>query len=84
MTMAENPRTTAARDHDDSAIIDAAVAEGSGGTVGTAGGGLAQDIATQDELARAVDDPEAHTRATKSDDIANNQARASDRGPNRQ
>jgi len=75
----ENPRTTDARDHDDSAIIDDAVDQGSGGTVGRSGGALGQDIGTEDELTRAVDDPEAHTRATKQNDIDAGVARPADR-----
>jgi hypothetical protein len=70
----ENPRTTSARDHDDSDLIDAM--EDAPGTVGRSGGKLAQDVGTADELARATD-PDAHTRATKEDDIDNNVARRS-------
>ena len=83
--MAENPRTTSARDNDDSAIIDAAVDEAETGAVaGSAGGRLQTDIGAQADLTRGVDDPEAMTRPEKQDDIANNQAYDSDRGPNRQ
>jgi len=83
--MAENPRTTAARDHDDSAIIDAAVDESESGAVaGSAGGRLQTDLGTQNDLTRAVDDADAMTRPEKADDIANNQAYNADRGPNRQ
>lgn len=82
--MEENPRTTDARAHDDSAIIDAAIAEGTAGTPGGSGSNLAEDIGTQNDLARAIEDPEAMTRPKKGDDIANDQARPSDRGPNRQ
>ena len=79
----ENPRTTSARDHDDSPMIDAAgEAGGGGGVVGRTGGHLATDIGTQDELTQAVADPEAHTRATKQDDIDNNVAQPSDRRGN--
>jgi len=67
--MAENNRTESARAHDDSAIIDRAVEQGSGGTVGRMGGALGRDVGTQDEMKRAVDDPESRTRATKQDDI---------------
>lgn len=80
----ENPRTTSARDHDDHAIIDAAIEEGSGGVAGEAGGRLQRDVATQNELVRGTTDPEALTQPTKQDDIDNNQAYDSDRGPNRQ
>ena len=67
--MAENPRTASARDHDDSAIIDQA--SDAPDKVGRAGGGLARDVGTRDEIKRAVADPEASTRATKQDDIDN-------------
>lgn len=81
----EDPRTTTARDNDDSAIIDAAVDNSEpGATVGRSGGNLARDVATQDERTRAVDDPDAHTRVTKQDDIDNGVARPADRGANRQ
>lgn len=72
----ENPRTTSARDHDDSAIIDAAEAAPS--TVGRAGG-IATDVGTRDELARAVDDPESHERVTKSVEMDNGQVRNGER-----
>ena len=52
--MAEHPRTTSARDHDDHEMIDAATAEGTSGTVGHAGGKLATDIGTQDDIDQAV------------------------------
>lgn len=80
----ENPRTTSARDHDDSAIIDAAIEEGSAGVAGEAGGRLQRDVATENELIRGTDDPEALTRARKQTDIDNNQAYNADRGPTRQ
>ena len=82
--MADNNRTETARDHDDSNIIDRAVDQGDGGTVGRAGGALARDVGTQDELKRGVDDPDGHTRATKQDDIDAGVAYPSDSGPNRQ
>ena len=67
----ENPRTTSARDHDDHVMIDAAVAEADTGIVGgSAGGHLADDVGSQDDLTRAVDDPDAPTRATKQNAIA--------------
>lgn len=76
--MAENPRTTSARDHDDHEIIDAAVAEADtdavAGSAGSAGGALQTDIGTKADLTRAVDDPAATTRPEKADDIANNQS----------
>lgn len=77
--MAEHPRTTAARDNDDSAIIDAAIEEGPAGDVGRGGGNLARDVGTQNDMKRAVADPDAHHRVTKENDIANNVARPSDR-----
>jgi hypothetical protein len=82
--MAENPRTTSARDNDDSAIIDAAVDEAAAGAVaGSAGGRLQTDIGSQNDLTRAVDDADAMTRPEKADDIAANQAYRADRGPDR-
>ncbi|WP_298090064.1 hypothetical protein [uncultured Sphingomonas sp.] len=73
----EHPRTTSARDHDDSAIIDAADRSPEG--IGHAGGRLATDVGTQNDLTREVDDPEAHDRVTKEDAIANDTAYRSDR-----
>jgi len=82
--MAENPRTTSARDHDDSEIIDAAVANADTGAIaGSAGGNLQTDIGSQADLTRAVDDPEAMTRPEKQDDINNGERYPADRGPNR-
>ncbi len=75
--MAENDRTETARDHDDSKIIDAAT--GSPGDVMRSGGGLGRDVGTQDEMKRAVDDPDGHTRVKKQDDINNDVARPNDR-----
>jgi hypothetical protein len=72
--MAENPRTTTARDNDDSDIIDAAVAEAVPGMGG--GGGshnIGNDVATQTDLAQ-VFEPDANVRPQKADDIHNNQA----------
>lgn len=63
-----NDRTETAREHDDSALIDAANEAPS--KIGREGGNLQRDIGTQDELAR-VDKPETHTRVTKADEIAN-------------
>lgn len=78
--MAENPRTTTARDTDDHELIDAMVDEADTGIVGGGGGGhLQTDVATQNDLTRAVGDPDALTRPQKTDDIANNQAYDSDR-----
>jgi hypothetical protein len=71
-----NDRTDTARDHDDSDIIDRATDAPSGS--GSAGGNLQRDVATQSELDR-VRDPEGTERVTKEDDIANNDARPSQR-----
>ena len=78
--MAENPRTTTARDYDDSAMIDDALADGGvGASASSSGGHLQTDIGSQDDLSQAVDDPGGTTRPEKADDIANNQAYDSDR-----
>lgn len=66
----ENPRTTSARDNDDSDIIDRAEPAPSQG--GTSGGNLQEDIATQAELER-VRDPEAMEGVDKQDDINHQQ-----------
>jgi hypothetical protein len=79
--MAENPRTETARDHDDSDLIDGMIPDASAG--GTSGGQLAVDVGTQNDLDRAVADPDAHQRVAKSNDIAHDQARTADRGPDR-
>jgi hypothetical protein len=72
--MSENPRTTAARDHDDSELIDAAVAEAVPG-IGGGGGShnIGNDVATQTDLAQ-VSEPDATVRPQKADDIHHNQA----------
>jgi len=72
----ENPRTTSARDHDDSKLIDAA--ESAPGGAGSAGGNLARDVASANELAE-VDDPEARDRVSKQAAIDNDTARRSQR-----
>jgi len=72
----DNTRTDTARDHDDSAIIDAATDAPSGS--GSAGGNLQRDVASQSELDH-VRDPDGMERVTKQDDIANNDARPSQR-----
>ena len=76
--MSEQPRTAAARDHDDSELIDAMIPSGTA-TAGSSGGALQTDIGSQADLTRAVDDPEADVRPEKADDIANDQAYDSDR-----
>lgn len=75
--MAENPRTTAARDTDDSELIEGMIPAGKA-VAGSAGGALARDVGSQDDL-KTVDDPDGHTRATKQDDIDADVARRSDR-----
>ncbi|WP_315760184.1 hypothetical protein [Sphingomonas sp. Y38-1Y] len=67
----EHPRTASARDHDDSAIIDAA--EDAPGTVGRAGGNLARDVGTRDELAN-IGDPEGREGVEKRDSIDHDQS----------
>ncbi|HEX4693530.1 hypothetical protein [Sphingomonas sp.] len=76
--MTEDPRTTAARDHDDSDLIDAMIPD-EDAVSGSAGGNLQRDIGSKADLIRAVDDPEAEVRPEKVDDIANDQAYDSDR-----
>ena len=72
--MTENPRTTSARDHDDHAMIDAAVEEADTGAVATSSGGhLQQDVGSEDDLAREVSDPERRTAPTKQRQIDNDQ-----------
>ncbi|PAX08449.1 hypothetical protein [Sphingomonas lenta] len=74
--MAENPRTTAARDNDDSDIIEAAADLPTPGHSNASGHGIAADVASQAELA-AVTDPESRVRPQKDDDIHHDQRRAS-------
>ena len=78
--MAENPRTSSARDNDDHEMIDAAVAESEIGAVaGSSGGNLQTDIGTQDDLKQGLGDSRATTRPEKADVIANDQAYGSDK-----
>ena len=72
--MADNNRTESARANDDSEIIGRAVDQGAGGAVGRSGGALGRDVGTQDEMKRAVEDPDGTTRATKQNDIDANVA----------
>lgn len=72
----ENPRTTDARDHDDSAIIDDATL--APGFSGASGGDLQRDVASAAEQAE-VADPEASTGVEKSDTIEHGTARPRDR-----
>ncbi len=80
--MADNPRTETARDTDDRDLIEGMIPAGEA-DAGSAGGVLAQDVGSQDDLTRAIDDPDGHDRVTKQDDIDHGQARPADRGPNR-
>ena len=74
--MAENPRTTTARDNDDHELIEGMVADADTGVSGsTSGGQLAQDVGSQNDLVREVGDPDALTRPQRSDDIHHDQAR---------
>lgn len=63
----DNKRTDTARTHDDHTLIDDIVETPDTG--GRSGGNLQRDVGTQDELAH-VDNPDAHTRVTKEDDMA--------------
>lgn len=76
--MAENPRTTSARDHDDTDLIEGMDPEVDA-VAGAAGGKLQRDVGSQADLTRAVADPEADTRAEKADDMANDQSYPADR-----
>jgi hypothetical protein len=76
--MAENPRTTSARDHDDSELIEGMIPAGEAQT-GSAGGRLQTDVSSQNDLTRAIDDEDALTRPQKDDDIAADQAYRADR-----
>lgn len=80
--MANNPRTDTARDTDDRDLIEGMIPAGDA-DAGSGGGALAQDVGSQDDLTRAIGDPEGHERMTKQDDIDHGQARPADRGPNR-
>jgi hypothetical protein len=62
----ENPRTTSAREHDGSDIID--TVEPAPPQGGRSGGNLQTDIGTEASLDR-VRDPEAHDGVDKQDDI---------------
>jgi hypothetical protein len=72
----DNRRTDAARDHDDSALIDSEPPASS--QAGRSGGGLAADISTQAEL-DAIDEPEGRTRVRKHTAIAHDQEIRPDR-----
>ena len=78
--MAENPRTTAARDNDDHELIDAAVADSEASAVtGSSGGHLQTHIGAQDDLKQGLGDGGATTRPEKADDMANDQSFPADR-----
>ena len=72
----ENPRTDAARDHDDSALIDNFEPGASQG--GTSGGNLARDVTSEADLSQ-VGEPEASTRVRKDHDIQHAQEQRTDR-----
>jgi hypothetical protein len=75
----DNRRTEAARDNDDSDIIDRDSADFQPSQGGSSGGNLQEDIASQAELER-VRDPEALEGVDKQDDI-NHQQRYPARHP---
>lgn len=78
-----NDRTTDARDHDDTDLIEGMIPAGDA-QPSSSGGNLQTDIGSKADLTRAIDDPDAMTRPEKQDDIDNGQARPSDRASNRQ
>ncbi len=80
--MADNPRTDTARETDDRDLIEGMI-PASEADAGSAGGALSQDVGSQDDLTRAIDDHDGHDRVTKQDDIDHGQALPADRGPNR-
>ena len=63
-------RAETAREHDDSDILETTLP--TPGQQGRAGGDLQTDIGTQAEAER-VNDPQAHGRRTKEDEIAHNE-----------
>ena len=62
----ENPRTDAARAHDDRDLIENS--ESGAGQATTSGGNLARDVASAAEEA-LIEDPDGHARVTRQDDI---------------
>jgi hypothetical protein len=72
----ENPRTETARDNDDSAMIENLEPAPADST--SAGGNIAQDIATENELAQ-LSEPAATTRPRKDHAIEHAQERRPDR-----
>ncbi len=78
--MAENPRTTTARDHDDKDVIEGMIPAGDA-VPSSSGGALQRDIGSQADL-KQVDDPDGTTRPQKQNDIDADQAYRSDRRGN--
>ena len=76
--MIENPRTTSARDHDDTDLIEGMMPDADAVAL-SSGGRLQTDVGSQNDLTRAIDDPDAMTRPEKQDDSDNDQAYRSDR-----
>ncbi|GAA0315598.1 hypothetical protein GCM10009087_27600 [Sphingomonas oligophenolica] len=67
----ENSRTTAARKHDDKALIEGLERAPSGS--GSSGGNLARDVGSRAEE-QAVAEPEGHMRVEKQESIDNDAA----------
>ncbi|GAA0663501.1 hypothetical protein FHT00_001235 [Sphingomonas insulae] len=80
--MTDNPRTETARENDDTDLIEGMIPADEA-VAGSGGGTLAQDVGSNADLTRAIDDPEARDRAAKQDDVDQGQARPADRGPGR-
>ena len=76
--MAENPRTTSARDHDDTDLIEGMIPGGEA-QVGSAGGKLQTDVGSRDDLEHSIDEPGGTSRPQKADDMANDQSYRADR-----
>ena len=74
--MAENSRTTSARDHDDHELIEGAADDSLGGQPADGSRGLAADVNTQSELAR-LGESDDRVRAQKDDMIHHGQRYAS-------
>lgn len=75
--MAENPRTTTARDHDDKDLIENMIPAGEA-VPSTRANALGRDVASRADL-QEIDDPDGTVRPTKDADISANQAYRSDR-----
>lgn len=78
--MAENPRTTSARDHDDTDLIEGMI-PGGDAVVGSSGGNLQTDVGSRDDLEHAIKEPGGTSRPEKADDMANDQSYRSSRAP---